>query len=117
MVRRTVLAAQSIYYLLTGAWPLASMKTFTAVTGPKTDVWLMRMVAALACTNGAALGAAVLFDEDDTVTARTLAVASAIGFAAIDVVYVMRRRISPVYLGDAAVELALAAAVLTASDD
>jgi hypothetical protein len=40
-------------------------------------------------------------------------VCSAIAFTAIDVVYVTRRRIRPVYLADATVEIALAAAVVT----
>ena len=38
---------------------------------------------------------------------ETLAVGSALGLAAIDVVYVARRRIRPVYLLDAAAELGL----------
>ena len=37
---------------------------------------------------------------------RSVAVAAAVGLGAIDVVYVARRRISPVYLADAAVEAA-----------
>ncbi|MBV9438640.1 MAG: hypothetical protein JOZ24_01475, partial [Candidatus Eremiobacteraeota bacterium] len=41
-----------------------------------------------------------------------LAVCGALAFSAIDVVYVTRGRISPIYLADAAAELALAAAVL-----
>src|SRR5436190_16506029 len=28
---------QGIYYLVTGVWPLVSIDTFLAVTGPKTD--------------------------------------------------------------------------------
>ncbi len=39
-----VAAAQAVYYVLTGVWPLVSMKTFLKVTGPKTDLWLVRTI-------------------------------------------------------------------------
>lgn len=44
---RTLAFLQGTYYLLTGVWPFASMGTFLAVTGPKTDLWLVRTVGAL----------------------------------------------------------------------
>jgi hypothetical protein len=77
-----------------------------AVTGKKTDRWLVRMVGLLAASIGAALLAASEKDEVET-SALLLAAASGLSFAAIDVTYATRRRISRVYLGDAAVELAL----------
>jgi hypothetical protein len=99
------------YYVVTGAWPLISMRTFEAVTGPKHDRWLVRMVGALALANGVSLavGARRAVLSMETVA---LAVASAIAFAAIDVAYVAKGRIRPVYLADAAAELGFAAAVV-----
>ena len=99
------------YYLATGLWPLIDMRSFALVTGPKTDKWLVKMVGALAATNGLALavGARTMPSRET----RTLAVASALSFTAIDVIYVLRRRIRPIYLGDAALEIALAAALLS----
>lgn len=38
---RFVLLAQGSYYFITAVWPLAHMRSFLAVTGPKTDLWLM----------------------------------------------------------------------------
>ena len=98
------------YYTATGAWPLVHMRSFEAVTGPKTDRWLVKMVGALALANGAVLAFGA---RRETVQPETvlLAVCSALAFSAIDVVYVTRGRIAPVYLGDAAVELALAALI------
>jgi hypothetical protein len=109
-MRRRALAAMAAYYLVTGAWPILHMRSFEAITGPKVDRWLVHMVGALAVANGAAiaLGARRERISDETIA---LALGSALAFSAIDVVYVMRGRISPVYLGDAAVELVLAAAV------
>jgi hypothetical protein len=42
-----VALAQGAYYLLTGVWPLLSLRTFELVTGPKTDDWLVRTVGVL----------------------------------------------------------------------
>ena len=98
------------YYLVSGAWPIAHMASFEAITGPKNDKWLVKTVGALAVANGAALAFGL---RRERIAAETvvLAVCSALAFTAIDVVYVTRGRIRPIYLADAAVELALAAAI------
>src|SRR5436305_4320727 len=82
-------ALQGIYFLATGVWPLISMDTFLAVTGPKTDLWLVNTVAVLVTVIGLVfLLAAVRARPSPEVL--LLAVGSAIGLAAIDVVYVVR---------------------------
>jgi drug/metabolite transporter (DMT)-like permease len=103
---QAILRMHGGYYVVTGLAPLVSMRAFEAVTGKKTDRWLVRMVGLLAASIGAALLAAAENHEIET-SALLLAAASGLSFAAIDIAYVARRRISPVYLGDAAVELAL----------
>ena len=40
-----MLAAQGALYVVTGVWPLLHMASFEAVTGPKTDDWLVRLDA------------------------------------------------------------------------
>jgi hypothetical protein len=110
-MRRRAVTALAAYYVVTGAWPIVHMASFEALTGPKVDKWLVKMVGALAVANGIALAVGGRRDEASAETIA-LAVCSAIAFASIDVVYVARGRIRPVYLGDAAVEVALAAAVL-----
>jgi hypothetical protein len=111
---RRIALAQSAYYLLTGVWPLVSLKTFEAVTGPKTDRWLVQTVGLLAASTGAGLAYGAHRGRVAPET-RTIAVLSALSFAAIDVYYVYRRRIAPVYLLDAVAEAALAAAWLRTS--
>ena len=109
---RLLLAAQGAYYVLTGAWPLVSLRTFEAVTGPKTDDWLVRTVGALA----AVIGATLLLGLGRNPPGREivfLAVAGAGTFAAIDVAYVLDGTLRPIYLGDAAAEAILAVALLT----
>jgi hypothetical protein len=110
-MRRHALHVMSAYYLITGLWPIVHLRSFEAVTGPKTDRWLVKTVGALAIANGAVLAIGARRDRVATETIA-LAVCSALAFSAIDVVYVMRGRIAPVYLGDAAAELALAAVIV-----
>ena len=101
--------AQAIFYVVTGVWPLVSIRTFEAVTGPKADRWLVKTVGVLVTVIGAVLGLAG-WRRRTTPEVALLATGSAMGLAGIDIVYVAKRRISPIYLLDAMVELALAAA-------
>ena len=115
---RLVLRAQAVYYFVTGAWPLVSMRTFEIVTGPKTDEWLVRTVGLLTLSIAAALWVGARRRDDAArppVEIVVLAALSAASFAAIDIHYSLAGRILPVYLGDAGVELALLAAVAAAS--
>lgn len=85
------------------------MRTFEAVTGPKTDRWLVKTVGVLVAIIGGVLVAGGRKRRvPSEVTA--LAAASALGLAGIDVNYAARGRISRVYLLDAVLELALVAA-------
>jgi len=110
-LRRAALQFQAWYYIGTGLWPLASRKSFEAVTGPKADWWLVQMVGLLAAAIGTTIAVGAR-DARPSPAIRTLGVLSALSFAGIDVVHAARKRISPIYLGDAAVELALLAAIL-----
>ena len=100
-----MVAAQGGYYLVTGLWPLIHLGSFEAVTGAKTDDWLVHMVGLLAAAIGISLGTAVLRSQTQSATATTLAAASALAFAGIDLWYGLTGRISPIYLADAVVEL------------
>jgi hypothetical protein len=108
---RSVGAAQGAYYLATGLAPFASRRAFEAVTGPKVDWWLVQTVGALVAAVGGSLTAASRRGRV-TPELRALGISSAAGLAALEVLHVLRRRISPIYLADAALELAFAAAWL-----
>ncbi len=103
--------AQGLYYTVTGLWPLLSMGTFKAVTGPKQDRWLVRTVAVLVTVVGAATGLAGL-RRRRTPEIALMAGGSAAGLGAIDAWYGGRGRISRLYLLDAAAEAALVGAWL-----
>ncbi len=103
-----VALGQGVYYFLTGVWPLVSIDSFQQVTGGKADLWLVKTVGVLVAVIGAVLMLAGL-RRRTTPEISTLAVGSAAGLGAIDVVYAARRRIRPIYLADAGAELALVA--------
>ena len=105
---RTLALIQGLFYLATGVWPLLDIDSFQKVTGPKTDLWLVRTVGVLIAVVGVVL---LLSYRSRRVTDEVivLAIGCAIGLAAIDLIYSLRGRISPVYLADAAAEIALAA--------
>ena len=105
---RRLLIAQAIYYAATGVWSLVSLRTFERVTGPKTDGWLVKTVGVLVTVIGAVLGLAAQREQPPREVAA-LGAGSALGLTGIDVTYVARRRIAPIYLLDAAAELALVA--------
>jgi hypothetical protein len=99
---------QAVIYLVTGVWPLLSIRSFEAITGPKTDRWLVKTVGLLVAVVGAMLA---LASKSRRITPEVVVVAagSAAALATIDVVYVAKRRIAPVYLLDAVLELGLVA--------
>jgi hypothetical protein len=107
--RRGLLAFQAAYYLLTGLWPLVHLSSFEAVTGPKTDDWLVRTVGLLAGAIGATLAVAAARQTTRSPEVVVLAASAALAFGAIDLWYGLSGRISPIYLADAAVQLGLVA--------
>lgn len=107
----TLARVQGCYFLATGVWPLLSMRTFEAVTGPKTDRWLVKTVGVLVAVIGASLATA---GRRPPPPLSLLAIGSAAGLGAVDVVYSLKGRISRVYLLDAALEAGLIAGWLVA---
>src|SRR5205823_4331411 len=112
---RWLLWVQGGYYLVTGIWPLVSIETFQWITGRKTDHlvtgdeadhWLVMTVGVLVMAIGLALVVAAWANRT-SVEIVVLAVACIIGLTAIDVIYVCRQAIGPVYLVDAAAEVLL----------
>jgi hypothetical protein len=109
---RAILWFQGIYFVFTGVWPLISIETFQKVTGRKTDHlitgnegdhWLVMTVGVLVTAIGLSilLAAARSRLSGEVVV---LAMGSSAGLLAIDVIYVARGAILPIYLVDAALE-------------
>src|SRR4051812_29613647 len=93
-------ASQGTYYVVTGLWPLVSMRSFEAVSGPKVDDWLVNTVGGLVTVIGSVVFLAGL-RRSSAPEVPLLAAGSAAALAGIDIYYVARGRISRVYLADA----------------
>lgn len=97
---------QGIYFFVTGIWPILSMRTFLTITGPKTDLWLVKTVGLILAVIG---GVLIYAQMTASITAPVilLAIGSAAALAIVEVIYTAKRVISPIYLADAFAELIL----------
>ena len=113
-----LLWVQGAYYLLTGLWPLVSIRTFIWVTGQKTDHlksgleidhWLVMTAGVLITAIGLGIVVAAV-RRSLSAEIVTVAVGAAVGLTAIDVIYNWRGMIGPMYLVDAVLQILLIAA-------
>jgi hypothetical protein len=114
--RRAVPWLHSAFFVIGGLWSVLSRRSFEAVSGPKVDYWLVRTVGGLLTVVGAVIAAANHYGRL-TPEIRWLATGTSGVLIAIDLVYVARRRISPVYLVDAATNLMLIAGCSARRDE
>jgi cytochrome b subunit of formate dehydrogenase len=100
------------YYLLTGLWSLVSISSFQAVTGSKTDIWLVKTIGLLLTVSGLVFlySAARRSFPVETVI---LAIGTALALAFIEITYGSVGHISAVNLLDAVLEVFLAGLWIT----
>jgi hypothetical protein len=108
-IARALFLVQGLYFLATGIWPLVHLQSFLMVTGPKTDLWLVQTVGAVLAVIGTSLCVAGMQGWRDPAgpSSWVLAIGSAAALAAVDLLFTAERIIAPVYLVDAAAEVAL----------
>lgn len=106
---RKLSLTQAVFFTAGGAWPILHMPSFEKVTGPKVDHWLVKTVGGLLAVTGLILGRAALREAEDegAVDLALIGAGTAGVLAAVDLVYVSEKRISPVYLLDALAQLTL----------
>jgi hypothetical protein len=83
------------------------MRSFTAVTGPKTDLWLVQSFGLLVAALGAVLLARGFSAKADAATSQ-FALAASGALVVIDVWFFLIGAISAVYLADGVAQLLLA---------
>jgi hypothetical protein len=88
------------------------MASFEMVTGPKIEHWLIKTVGTLIVAISLPLLLAA-WRRRCPPEVILLALGSALGLTAIDVLYVLRETIPPIYLADAVAEVILIAAWAT----
>jgi hypothetical protein len=100
---KTILISHACYILLTGLWPIVDIRSFMFVTGPKTDIWLVKTVGALLVPVGVSMLSAIA--RQDSRPIKILGSGIALAFLSIDVYYASTDVISDIYLADAVVEI------------
>lgn len=96
---KVLLLAQGVYSLLTASWGLIDIESFMAITGPKSDVWLVKTVSVLIIPISLCL-LSYLITRSGFTQVAIVGITSAIGLGTIDFYYSLRDVISKVYLGD-----------------
>lgn len=105
-----VAGLQAAYYAGSGAMPLLAYRLFERITGRKREPWLVKTVGLITVAIAWVLASDPAGRHRQT---RRLGVSAALAYGAIDIWYAaVRRRISPVYLLDAVVEVGLVIAWL-----
>ena len=105
---RLLLWIQTIYYLVTAIWPIVHIESFMDVTGPKTDIWLVKTVGVLLIPISLCFLTHLLLKVDHR-PVMVLAATSCTGFACIDFYYALNDVIDDIYLADGVIQLILLA--------
>ncbi|HEX8334389.1 MAG TPA: hypothetical protein VF622_17330, partial [Segetibacter sp.] len=78
-----LLTIQGIYSLITALWGLIDIESFMEVTGPKTDVWLVKTASVLIIPIAFCLISAI-YIRNSVLPAAIVGLTSALGLAFID---------------------------------
>ncbi|RJQ65710.1 MAG: hypothetical protein C4519_27390 [Desulfobacteraceae bacterium] len=103
---RFVVWIQGLYYLVMGLWPVLNIGSFEEVTGPKTDLWLVKTVGILIVVCGFVLVLSA-YRRRIRLEVAFLGIGIALALIIIELVYVTIGTISPIYLLDAVVQALL----------
>lgn len=90
--------------LTSGLWPLVSIRSLQAVTGPKEDLWLVKTVGCLLTVIGLRTILATRSGNTEARKSGQVAVGVSGSLAYISFFYALRGRISKVYLLDTVIQ-------------
>jgi hypothetical protein len=95
---------QGIYTLLTALWALVDIQSFMEVTGPKTDIWLVKTVAVLLLPIALCFLWGFYFNTDHRLIA-IIGILTSAGLAFIDFYYTSNGTIRKIYRADGYLEI------------
>lgn len=95
---------QGSYTLLTTLWAVTDIRSFMQVTGPKTDIWLVKTVAVVLIPVGLCFLLADRVKKDHWLVIM-IGITSSLGLAIIDFYYTASKTISRVYALDGALQV------------
>jgi hypothetical protein len=101
---RILLLIQGVYTTLTALWGLIDIHSFMVVTGPKTDIWLVKTVSAILVCVGLTL-LTNLRSGENLAPRAMLSVSSAVALSCIDFYYAEAGIIRRIYELDGIMQL------------
>jgi hypothetical protein len=108
-VARGIVRGQGAYYVATGIWPLAHLRSFLAVTGDKRERWLVQTFGLLTAAVGASLAA-----NGSQRDVGRLGWSSALAIAIPELTLSVRGRLPWPYFADGLLQLGFAGAAFVA---
>lgn len=96
---RTIPFFQTVYYFLTGIWPLIHLESFLFVSGPKTDIWLVKTVGLLLLPYSLLLAYLTISVRKNKIIALSILICC-LSLLIIDLYYYIQKVIKWVYLVD-----------------
>jgi hypothetical protein len=103
-VYKATLWFQGVYTLLTAFWAIIDIDSFMAITGPKTDIWLVKTVSVILLAIGAGFIVQALVPSTP-LPILIVALSSSTGLCFVDIYYTTNDVISAIYLGDAVLQV------------
>jgi hypothetical protein len=104
---RAILLVQTIIYALVALWALIHIDSFMLVTGPKTDIWLVKTVSLLSLAVTFCFITQLLLPVTDPIPVTVLAMSCCVFFATLDFYYAGTDVISDIYLVDGVIQVLL----------
>lgn len=83
---KTLAWVQGLYTLLTAVWALLDIQSFMEITGPKTDIWLVKTVAVLLLPIGLCFLSGIYMKAERFIIVL-IGITSSAGLACIDFYY------------------------------
>lgn len=93
--------------MITAVWPIVDIQSFMQVSGYKTDIWLVKTVAALLVAISAGLLGATRAEQYN-IPIIVLALVAAVGLAYVDFYYALNDTIWNIYMADGVIEILFA---------
>lgn len=101
---RYLAIVQAVYYAITGIWPIVHIHSFMEVTGPKVDLWLVKLIGGLTVS----ISVVVFFTgirRRIRIENLLVIIISSISYLLTDIINVAQGLISKIYLADAVLQI------------
>jgi hypothetical protein len=105
-IYRLLLIIQGFYTFITALWAIIDIDSFMKVTGPKTDIWLVKTVSIVLAGVGLTLLSHLTERDKPVFPAILLGCFTSAGLAFIDFYYTSSNTIPLVYATDGFIEVA-----------